>query len=141
MTNLLKRMIENKYALNFILIPIILLSFLPTYFIENLEFLSIIFVLLMIIVYPVYLTFANSFYFKNKSPKEFLKNSYLMILAMIINIGISSFLLLDKFLVRGPEILMIIFLIFIGLICTIIGVVSVYIYLSLTKRKRELTSF
>ncbi|MDD4967818.1 MAG: hypothetical protein PHT07_00130 [Paludibacter sp.] len=130
-------MTENKFSLNFLLIPVLLLLFIPTFFIENMEFFSIIFAVLMTMVYPVYLTLANSFYFKDKSPKDFLKNSYLMILAMVLNLGISSLVMFEKFLDRGPEILMIIFFIFVGLICTIIGVVSVYIYLVL--KKKELT--
>lgn len=133
-------MIENKYSLNFLLIPIIFLLFLPTFFFKSLELLTVVFAVLMTMIYPVYLTLVNALYFKNKSPMEFLKNSHLMIFAMIINLTIISLLLIEKFLVDGPEILMIFLFIFVGLICTVLGVISVYIHLTLAKRKKQRTN-
>jgi hypothetical protein len=82
---MIDRLLRNKYAINFILIPIIYLVFLPTFLIKSLYFVSIFYDMTIVLTYPIYLSIVNFIYHKDKLPIKFLSNSYLMILASILN--------------------------------------------------------
>jgi hypothetical protein len=79
------KLIRNKYAINFILIPIIFLIFIPTLLVKSLYFLSVFYDMIIVFIYPIFLSLLNYNYHKDKGSKKFVSNSYLMITATIIN--------------------------------------------------------
>jgi hypothetical protein len=120
---------KNEYTTNFILIPILVILFLPVILIESLNDFFIIYTLIISIVYPIYLTIGNIYIFKSKKPRAFLRKFYLMAFATIINLTVGIPLSIKVLNITGSQILMVFVLIFLALLITLIG--GLFVYLSL----------
>ena len=115
------KILRNKYGINLITVIVIFLLFIPAMLIEFLNDWILLYGLITLILYPIYLSLGNYFYFREKSTKHFLSNIHLVVFGTILNLGLCIPVMIEFFVLRGPEILMIIFLGFVSLILTIVG--------------------